>query len=875
MPLLDDILKWTTASLTVWQRDAMRRLFQKEVLDTQDFDDLYAMLKSAHGIPDPEKREPDPLAQKHLPAQIANATPVILRAMRDLKHVNRIPNGQMLEFSLKGMTVIYGGNAAGKSGYSRVLKQACRARDSLETVHPDAFDVKAIHSIPEATFDIDIDGKTTSLSWKRGVDSPDELSTIAVFDTKCARAYLDEGDVAYLPYGLDIVESLGRRVLPELNRRLKAEIGSVSTDTTPYADLVGETVVGKLVKSLGPKTDPVQVDTLAALTEEDIKRLAELEKSLTENDPVAKAKTLRISAKRIDELIARIDGALAWTNDAAVKKLKGYDEEAEAATKAETVAAKQLRAGAPLLPGTGDKAWKILFESARRFSTEVAYPGKPYPYLESDAQCPLCQQVLGGESIERMKRFLEFVEQDTARTAIEKREKRKESSKKIKEAPLGFGMGAALKDELKLFDEELLKTTQGFERNVDSRRKWMLGALDSHAWGEVPELAGDSREALKLLSNKIAKEASGLEKAGDEKQKKALETERAELRSRSALSQRLKPVLDLIQRMKTKATLKKCESDLKTTGISNKAKEFATKAVTAELKNALDEEFEALGVAHIQTKLNERVEKSKMKLTLVLDIPVTKRLEEILSEGEQRAIAIGSFLAELHLAGHEGGIIFDDPVSSLDHHWRKNVAARLVEEAKTRQVVVLTHDTVFLGELLDYIEQGKVDNLMHHLECANGRPGYVSNGLPWDHKPYKDRLDRLEKDQKLLENNWPAYPNEEETASMRRQYNHLRATIERVIEEVVFSGAVKRYRDWVKVGKLGDVVGFTQGEYDEIARLHKASCDIVDAHDPSSAKNKPVPTASRLGKDIADLKSVVEVIKVRRKQGAATAVPVV
>jgi len=60
-----------------------------------------------------------------------------------------------------------------------------------------------------------------------------------------------------------------------------------------------------------------------------------------------------------------------------------------------------------------------------------------------------------------------------------------------------------------------------------------------------------------------------------------------------------------------------------------------------------------------------------MKLTLVLDIPVTKRLEEILSEGEQRAIAIGSFL----------------PVSSLDHYWRKNVAARLVEEAKTRQAV--------------------------------------------------------------------------------------------------------------------------------------------------------------------------------------------
>lgn len=48
----------------------------------------------------------------------------------------------------------------------------------------------------------------------------------------------------------------------------------------------------------------------------------------------------------------------------------------------------------------------------------------------------------------------------------------------------------------------------------------------------------------------------------------------------------------------------------------------------------------------------------------------------------------------------------------------------------------------------------------------------------------------------------------------------------------------------------------------------KRCCDVVDAHDPPSAKNSPVPTARQLGKDIADLKSVVGAIKARRKQGA-------
>ena len=871
MSLLDKILAWATADLTLWQRDALRRLLQKQELAQPDYEDLYAMLKSARGLPDPTKRQPDPLAQHHLPVQVAIAAPVVLLAMRDLKHVNRISHGQKLPFAPKGMTVIYGGNAAGKSGYSRVLKQACRARDSLETVHPDAFDAKAVASIPEATFEIEIGGHASSVDWKRGVAAPDALSTIAVFDSKCARAYLDEGDVAYLPYGLDIVENLGQRVLPELIQRLNAEISTTNTDSAPFADLLGDTAVGQLIASLGPDTNPLNVTALATLSAADTNRLAELDKTLTESDPTAKAKTLRLSAQRVDGLILRIDAAFTWVNDAVVEKLQGYDIEAEAASKAEIVAAEGFRGGAPLLPGTGEQVWKILFEAARRYSTEIAYPGEPFPFLGPNAQCPLCQQPMDQKAGERMRRFEDFVKQDAAKIASEKREQREKAAHKILAASLSFGLDAAMAEELRQLDTALLQTTLDFEKKVDTRKVWLLDALKTHAWDNVPTLQFDPRPDLKLLSAKIGAQADDLDKAGDEQQKKALETERTELRARTNLSLRLQAILDLVQRMKTKAMLTKCKDDLKTRGISEKAKDLASQAVTAALKSALDAEFQALGVGHIKTKLNERVEKSKMKHKLVLDLPITTRLDEILSEGEQRAIAIGSFLAELHLAGHKSGIVFDDPVSSLDHHWRKNVAKRLVEEAKVRQVIVLTHDTVFLGELLDHIEQDNVDNLMHHLEWVNGRPGHVSEGLPWDHKPYKDRLDKLESEQTALEKSWPTYPNNDESAKMRQQYNHLRATIERMIEEIVFSGAVKRYRDWVKVNKLGDVVGFTQVEYDEIDRLHKACCDVVDAHDPSSAKNAPVPNAKQLGKDISDLRLVTEAIRTRRKKAASAA----
>jgi len=256
---------------------------------------------------------------------------------------------------------------------------------------------------------------------------------------------------------------------------------------------------------------------------------------------------------------------------------------------------------------------------------------------------------------------------------------------------------------------------------------------------------------------------------------------------------------------------------------------------------------------------------------ILLDLPIARKIDQILSEGEQRAIALGSFFAELKLANHSCGIILDDPVSSLDHWRRRNVAQRLVEEAKTRQVVVFTHDTSFLGQLCDEIEAAGIPSTTSFLEWQGGAPGYVNDGLPWDQQGYKARLNALEQAQGKLAKAWPAYPGEKETGEIRQQYDRLRATLERVIQDVVFNGVLKRYRDWIRVDSLKEVVGFNRPEYEAIEKLHKRSCNVVTAHDPSSEKAEPAPTATDLGNDIAALKAIVDAIHNRRRAAKASA----
>lgn len=52
MSILQEILAWTQG-LPAWQSDAVARLLAKRTLTAQDQDDLFALLKLAHGIPDP------------------------------------------------------------------------------------------------------------------------------------------------------------------------------------------------------------------------------------------------------------------------------------------------------------------------------------------------------------------------------------------------------------------------------------------------------------------------------------------------------------------------------------------------------------------------------------------------------------------------------------------------------------------------------------------------------------------------------------------------------------------------------------------------------------------------------------------------------
>lgn len=422
-------------------------------------------------------------------------------------------------------------------------------------------------------------------------------------------------------------------------------------------------------------------------------------------------------------------------------------------------------------------------------------------------------------------------------------------------------------DELGLQNQLLQQQTRRFIAAARLRRHVLLKALGGNGEVQLPPVPLSPLPDLGQLQTTVRSYAAELRKSADADERKKLEADFAELSDRALLAGMLPVVTDEIQRLKTIRFLTECAGDTATNTITKMGNDIADTVITPRLRDRFQEEIVRLAASKVRVEIVRSGGKyGSPQYQVRLFAKPDAKVHEILSEGEKTCVALAAFMTELATAMHRSALVFDDPVSSLDHRWRGQVAKRLVEEAENRQVIVFTHDLVFVNDLNDHATKtGRAVRLTTLSRGAAGA-GMVADGLPWKAQSVEDRIDKLEKAAraaKLLHDN---NQEDEYAVEVAKLYNSLRATWERGLEDIAFVRVIQRHRDYINARDLKKVSALTEADCYAFAAGFKKCCDIVDAHDPSSGRNAVPPPPADLFQDIQALKNWAASLRDRQKK---------
>ena len=258
--VLQEILEWSQER-PAWQREALRRLVLNGELTDEDIDALAEICKSGYGLA--EQRDTVSLSKEHVPDPTAGA-PVSLVSIFHRRGVNALAEDQTLKFG-PGLTIVYGDNGAGKTGYIRILKGACRARGPEKILGNVVSGATPL--APVVAIKYKVGGEPDPREWAGG-NEDEFVSRVSVFDTQCAAVYLTEKtDVAFRPFGLDLFDKLVkackavRTKLESEQRALGANALAAVQTTIPEG-----TAVAKFLANISSLTKPGDVQALARLS---------------------------------------------------------------------------------------------------------------------------------------------------------------------------------------------------------------------------------------------------------------------------------------------------------------------------------------------------------------------------------------------------------------------------------------------------------------------------------------------------------------------------------------------------------------------------------------------------------------------------------
>lgn len=776
-----------------------------------------------------------------------------LSKLENVEGVNALVENQSIVFS-PNLTIIYGTNGSGKSGYVRLLKKVFYPKSPEEILNN--IYIETGHKDINAKFTFKTQNSEKSLFYAD--KDKTEFKQFAVFDGKSIITHLEQkNEFVFRPTGLNFFAEYTNTIL-RVEQKLNDEIttkkqGNSANELASLFD--GESEIKTLIQNLNDQTTIADLKKYVPFENDDNNKKNKISKQYDDLLLVSKGKEQEI--KKLENI-----KALLAQNKQAIENLNKYFS-TEAITKInlaiEDCIKKEYTANSESIEkfktskiqGIGTIEWKNFILAAEAFAKRqnANYPS------ENDT-CLFCGQNLSENATILISNYWAYIKSVAEQQAKEAQEKLNNIKQDF--GSLNFGLFPQNNTLTVWLTEKYPSELELLEKKIVEQRtlsEKIISDIKQKTVTNITELQ-ISTEQHDIIDFAISNSINSLKNDEQSKELENLLKQKTFWEHKEKFNIHFSKFETYVNNQIWISKAEKVNYDKRK--ITATEKKLSDKYFNKKYIDTFNEECQKLN-GNFGIDINHTGQAGKSYRQLKLK---GKNPNAVLSDGEQKVIAIADFLTEMQLSEINRGLVFDDPVNSLDNDRKKQIAERLVNQAINKQVIIFTHDLVFLSDLFIECDNRQQQLFCHWIERRDNKIGQIwLNNAPCYEKMYRN-ADVAKKYH--TESNKDTCPPTEREILLKHGFAALRTCYETLVINELFCNVVQRYNERISIDALSKVI-ITDEIKNELSDSFAQCCRYMEGHSHSDQYSYQKPETKNLNEEIQRYEAIRKKIKDAKK----------
>ncbi len=694
---------------------------------------------------------------------------LLLESLTHTSGVNALSENQTIQFS-PDVTILYGLNGSGKSSYFKILNNV--SVNTTKDIYPNIYDTNKKPINISIGYKLGNTSKTHDCTGSINLQS--DFHGVKVFDSSYLNGLLqpkNPDETLVFPLGLHLFGYIAQ-IMDEYSKKITQ---CIEYEKSHLPIIRTESFNGSINDKFDrhekfTADEKKQIKANFVFTDDEKQVLIQSEKELNELRQINyedKIKLLTKENNTLSDFITKI-------ND-ITKKLNEYEDELRKAFAACTIAKvknDEARIQSEIitkLPKSDTNEWKTFIKAGHEYSAMLE--------KNTPARCPYCNQELKtDDAIKILKAYSDFLS-DTSETELRSAEQHLIAvQKKIENLETTI----VLPNEIETIVDNIEELRDKINQFSSCKNMLQLAVKEVDIRNFEFDFTRETR-LIEIRKTKNTKSLTRLNLSNKDKDNKISELKNtiSKYKEKQSISEQKEDIEKYFSIYEQVQSYEKKNKDTNTRAITILANQAQNELLTTTLSEKFKNELSHLRRNHLEVRL-EVNKGTKGKCQTQLKLVGNHSVKDILSEGEQKAVGLAMFFAEIQ--GDNLPIILDDPVTSLDHEIAGMLAKRLLDFSN--QVIVFCHNKLFL----DGFETSKDNHICKDFNsCCNTKgkhiriyqiygdgkeKGILSNYKGDNSKSLINRANKLLQKKPFSENN--------EVAIL------LRRAVEKIIDEYVF-----------------------------------------------------------------------------------------